>query len=296
MLASFLAELLKLRKRPATWVLILIWVFAVAFFGYFTGYLSVSTAPPPEADEDIPPEVQEQIEAQNEAIAAVLYPENIFTNLFGNGFGFGVVIFGSLLLLVLGALAAGSEYGWGTMKTSLTQRPGRLAVLAGKALAFLVSVLVFAVLSVAVAALSSLLVAAIADYPVEWPSVGELARGTGAVALFFAVYGTMGFVLATFFRGTALAIGLGLGWVLAIENIVSTLPIDNDLFENVRRFFISENTFSISQSFGSTWPDIDQFGLPEDLVDPERAVITLLAYAAVFVLISVLFVWRRDMD
>ncbi|MEO2162943.1 MAG: hypothetical protein ABGY29_10510, partial [bacterium] len=126
--SSFRAETLKLRKRPATWVLALIWVIVIAF-SYFSTYAFVANAPPPEAveqgpnGEEIPPEMQEQVQAQNEAfneaILSSLYPENLVSNVMTGG----VTNIGAALLLILGALAVGSEYGWGTFKTALTQRP-----------------------------------------------------------------------------------------------------------------------------------------------------------------------------
>src|SRR5256885_11320774 len=50
-----------------------------------------------------------------------LYPINFVKNSLN-----GVGIIGSILTLILGALAVGSEFGWGTVKTVYTQRPGRL--------------------------------------------------------------------------------------------------------------------------------------------------------------------------
>jgi ABC-type transport system involved in multi-copper enzyme maturation permease subunit len=38
----------------------------------------------------------------------------------------GYPVWGGALTLVLGALSMGSEYGWGTLKTMLSNRPTRL--------------------------------------------------------------------------------------------------------------------------------------------------------------------------
>ena len=43
----------------------------------------------------------------------------------------GTPMFGGAIVLILGALAAGSGYGWGTWKTAFTQGPGRGSALAG---------------------------------------------------------------------------------------------------------------------------------------------------------------------
>ncbi len=285
MLASFSAELLKLRKRPATWVLALVWVAVVMLFGYVLTYSFVANAPPP--PDDIPEEAQAQQEGFAQAQLDVLLPENVLENMFGGGF-FGI---GAAILLILGALAAGSEFGWGTMKTILSQRPGKLAVLFGKLLALAVFLVVFVALGLCGAAAASFVVAGFEDAAVEWPPAGDLLRGLGAGVLVFAAWALFGFALAVVFRGTALAIGLGLAWALVIENTIAALPIESDAFENLRKATLGENTFGVTSYFGSPFPE--GFGAPAALLDADRGVVGLLVYVAVFVLISALFM-RRD--
>lgn len=300
--SSFRAETLKLRKRPATWVLALIWVVIIAF-SYFSTYAFIANTPPPGPPpgagpngEEMPPEVQEQMQAQeqafNDAILQSLYPENLVSNVLPGG----VTNIGAALLLILGALAVGSEYGWGTFKTSMTQRPGRLGVLSGKLLAFAVVLVLFVLLGFAIAALCSFVIAQLEGAAVEWPSLATLAKGLGAGTLIFAVWGMLGFALAALFRGTALAIGLGLAWVLAVENLISGLAgpnSDNKTLETIRKVLPGENSFSLANSFGSALPE-ELTGGFQPLVEAGQAVWVLAAYAAGFVLISALLVWRRD--
>ena len=111
MLASFSAEMLKLYKRPAAWVLLLVTLVLSQVFNYlvpYAGYLS--------ADNE---RVAEQILART-------MPENLISNSIG-----GFPMFAGALVLTFGAVSVGSEYGWGTLKTMLIQRPGRLSVYAG---------------------------------------------------------------------------------------------------------------------------------------------------------------------
>ena len=178
------------------------------------------------------------------------------------------------------------------MKTVLSQRPGRLAVLSGKLLALGVFIVVFVALGLAAGAASSLVVARLEEAAVAWPTLGEALRGVGIGSLVFAVWGTFGFGLAVLFRGTPLAIGLGLAWALAVENTIAALPIRSDAYESFRRFTLGENTSGATSYFGSPFPE--EFGLPEPLVEPERAAITLAAYTAAFVVLVALFFWRRD--
>ncbi len=55
-----------------------------------------------------------------------LYPDQFVNNVMGAGFPLGAA-----MALVLGALIAGSEYSWGTLKTVFSQRPGRLTTRPG---------------------------------------------------------------------------------------------------------------------------------------------------------------------
>lgn len=329
MIASFKAEFLKLRKRPATWLLVLIFI-AIVGFAYFSSYAfanapavggseeaggetAAQPAPPPGAGttaqgavppseappgEEIPPEVEEQMQAEqeafNEAFLESLYPENLVANMFSGG----IFSIGGALALILGSLVAGSEYGWGTLKTALTQRPGRLGTLFGKLLVFAVVIVVIVLVGFAAAALSSFVIARLEEASVTWPSLSTFVEGFGAASLIFAVWGMLGFALATLFRGTALAIGLGLAWVLAVENLIAGLAgpnSDNETLETIRKAMPGENTFALSDSFGSPIPE--EFANPfQPLVEPERAVWVLAAYAVGFILISALLFWRRDMS
>ena len=278
-----MAEFLKLPQRPATWVLVLVWATLVILFGYLLTY-SFLSAPAPE---DLPREQRAQQEAFNEELLATLMPENLLKNLFVNG-SFGV---GAAIVLILGALAAGSEYGWGTLKSILTQRHGRLSVFSGKLLALGVILVIFVLVGLATGSLGSFVVARLEDAAVDWPPLRELAKGLGVGVLIFAVWGSLGFALAVLFRGTPLAIGLGLAYALAVENAIAALPIESETFKNVRRVMLGENTSSVSGYFGSP---SDAFGAPEPLVEPERAALVLAAYTVGFILLAAYFFWRRD--
>ncbi len=285
MLASFGAELLKIRKRPATWILALVWFILIVLFGYLFTYSFAAN--PPDRPEDQPPQVQQQEEAFNEQILNGLLPENLLENLFANG----VFSLGAAIVLILGAMAAGSEYSWGTMKTSLTQRPGRLGMLSGKALALALFIVLFVLLGLAAGAMSSYTVALLEDASINWPPLEELAKAAGVGVLTFGAWGFLGFALGMLFRGTALAIGLGLAWALAVENTIALLPIESDWWESFRRLTLGENTSSVGSIFGS--PN-SSFGIPETLVEPERAAITLGLYVAVFAAVSLILLLRRD--
>lgn len=321
MVRSFSAEFLKLRKRPAPWILAFI-LLAIITISYFSSYAFAiapipessggatvgEAVPPPGAEstvggtaasqgapgEEVPPEIEEQIQAEqeafNEAFLESLYPENLLPNVFSGGI---FTVIGGTLLLILGALIAGSEYGWETFKTVLTQRPGRLGALSGKLLTFGIALLAFVVLGLLAAALCSFIIASLENATMQWPALGEIAKGVGVGFLTMLVWGTLGFTLAVLLRSTAFAIGLGLIWIIIENAIIPGILFDNETFETIRKALPGQNASSLSQYFGSPLPEEFMGGL-EPLVEPGRAVWVLAAYAVGFIIISALLFWRRD--
>jgi ABC-type transport system involved in multi-copper enzyme maturation permease subunit len=279
MLDSLRAELLKLRKRPAVWVLALVWVAAMALFGYLLTYVIFSNPPegavPPGANPD-------------EALNALL-PENLLSNVL---LGFSSTG-GGPIALILGAMAMGGEYGWGTTKTMLTQRPGRLGVFTGKAVSLVLFLFLFTLLGFATGAACSYAVATFEGTAIRWPELIDIVGAVGSGWMILVVWGTLGFALATLFRGTALAIGLGLVYAVVLEGIAGSLLAFNENLEGVRRALISESSNSLANVFGSP---PEALGVPEPIVEPERAVLILPLYAIIFLLLAAFAFWRRDVN
>ena len=277
MLASLGAEWLKLRKRPALWILAAVWFALVVLFGYVLTYLIFAN--PPEGS--FPPGTNPR------DFIEVLFPENLLSNVLSGFPSTG----GGPIALILGALAFGSEYGWGTFKTAFTQRPGRLAVFSGKILVLAVVVAGFVLLAFVAGALSSYSIARLEGVEAEWPDPGDTLRALGCGFLISAVWTSFGAFLATLFRGTPLAIGLGLVYALLLEGVAATLLAANEDFEPALKFLFNENSYALINSFGST---PEGLGVPQSIVEPERAAITLAAYALAFVLIPALLLRHRD--
>jgi len=291
MLASLGAELLKLSKRPSTWVLALIWLAVIILLNYTLSYALLSSAPPPTAPEGTPKAQREQLREQQEELREqqleFLYPENLVSNLTP-----GFPNLGAPIALILGALAVGSEYGWSTFKTALTQRPGRYAVFFGKLLALGIVLALLVLLTFTAAAASSFIVAGIEGEPVGLPPAGELAGALGAGGLILAIWASLGILLATLLRSTALSIAIGLVYSFAIETIIFNLPIQNKAFQDAREFFPGQNSSSLADSF-SEQPQ-GGFALPEPPVDAPQAALVLLAYAATFIALAAFVFRRRD--
>jgi ABC-2 type transport system permease protein len=196
------AELVKLVRRPATWVLLGLWPTLQLVFSLVIPYVSYRRG---SSYEGSPPG----------ALLDSILPHRLVLNAIS-----GLPLFGGALLLTLGALLAGSEYGWGTLKTLLAQGPRRTTVLAGQLLALLIVLAGTVVFGFTLTAVGSWVIAGTESAPADWPGPGELALGMGGALLIACVWGSMGVFLGTALRGTALAVGLGLVWVLAVENLV----------------------------------------------------------------------------
>jgi len=173
-----------------------------------------------------------------------LHPENLVSNLTP-----GFPNLGAPIALILGALAVGSEYGWTTFKTVLTQRPGRLGLYFGKLLALGIVLALLVVLIFAAGAASGYVVGGLEDAPVGWPAAGELARALGAGGLILAIWAALGVLLATLLRSTALSIGIGLVYYFVLETSIFNLLIQNKAFREAREFFPGQNLSFLANSF-----------------------------------------------
>jgi ABC-2 type transport system permease protein len=202
---SVRAELLRLSRWPAYWVLIGVWFALDLTFVYVFPYLAYRTGGGPVGDAGIPPaQLLADVLPGAVPVAAVQ----------------GTPLFGGAILLILGALTVGSGYGWGTWKTVFTQGPGRATVFAGTLAVLAVTVvgLVGAtfVLDTAVAAV----LAGAEDQPVDLPAIGALAQGAGTGMLVLGMWCAAGVLIGVLTRSPALAVGLGLVWALVVENLL----------------------------------------------------------------------------
>ncbi|MFL5760926.1 MAG: ABC transporter permease [Thermomicrobiales bacterium] len=280
MIGSVSAELLLLRKRAATWILLGIWTAMAAFFAYVLPYVSYrnQTNTPARFREDL----------------LDLLPQRLVGNVLG-GFPF----FGGVFVLILGVLTLGSEYGWGTLKTIFTQRPVRLKVFAAKLVALGIWLIPFVFTSFAVAAIGSYLIARAEDAPVNWPGIWLLVRGMAAAWLILAVWAALGVLLGVLSRGTALAIGIGILYGLVIEGLISALLDQVDALSPLIKALLRANAYSLIAVLGTSTSDISGNG-PGSFSGPYvgggQSLLVLGLYLAVFVAIAATVLQRRDVS
>ncbi|SDP64580.1 ABC-type transport system involved in multi-copper enzyme maturation, permease component [Pedococcus dokdonensis] len=202
------AELAKLGRRPATWVLLVAGITLNQVFGFVIPYLSSKNGSGNAMTDG-------QTGAQ---LLAGTLPDQVVTNTTG-----AFPVFTGALALVLGALVTGNEFTGGTVKTLLTQGPRRTTVFGGQLVALVVAVGAGVLALFLTCAASSFGIAQAEDQVVAWPSVADLAAGLGSGWLVMAMWASLGAVAGVLLRSVALPIGLGVVWILGIENLVSAV-------------------------------------------------------------------------
>ncbi|MFD8244480.1 ABC transporter permease [Nocardia sp. NPDC059691] len=205
LIASTNAEMLRLRKWPAFWIVLGTWILLNLTFAYLFNYLAYTSGESSRMSNGLP----------REALLRQLLPAavpEVFTQ--------GMAMFGGALMLILGALTVGSGYGWGTWKTIYTQGPSRVQAVAAVvvSLATVVVALVCAafVVDIAVAAL----IAASQSQALTMPALDRSLLGISTGVAILGMWTLAGALIGAIARGPALAVGLGLVWVLVVENLL----------------------------------------------------------------------------
>ena len=276
MVGSLKAELRRLRRRSGVWVLAAICLFLILFFGYGLPYLL----------RENPSSANPELRSTGELVATLL-PEKFLATAVG-----GVAGFGGALTLILAAMVAGGEYGWGTVKTVLTQKPARLRVFGGQAAALALAALLFALLILVPSALASLAVAGAEGRRIAWPPSDEIARALGASWLILGAWAALGLALATLFRQTALAIGLGLVYLLVLEGLIGSFAGSSGLIADIRQVLPAANARALAGAFGGSGGPPGATAGPA--IGATRAALVLCSYAAGLTLLAGFFYQRRD--
>ncbi|MFI9783036.1 ABC transporter permease [Kitasatospora sp. NPDC051984] len=274
------AELLSTRKRPGAWIIGGAWVALSVAFGMAVPYII-------------------WLAIRNKPIGSSGDPEELINGLLPDKFLSGTVslypMFGSALMLILGAVLVGGEHRWGTWGTLLVQGPSRTSVVLGKAGAAAAASLCISVLVVVVGAGASALIAALTGRPAHWPDTATLLAGIGAIWLISMAATSLGIFLAVLLRGTGAAIGVGLLWLLAVENLVSGLAGILSALKGVQKLLIGPCAGSLATALDPSGKPNTSIPGVVSVAGPLTASIVLAAYVVVFLGLSALLVSRRDM-
>jgi ABC-2 type transport system permease protein len=273
MAGSYVAELFKMIKRPAVWVVCTVWLTLLLVFTELFPYLAYrSASTPKQADRLLAPLLPSQL------------PGHVIT---------GYPVWGGALILVLGALCWGSEYGWGTLKTMLSNRPGRLTLFVVQVAGLATAVAILVIVGFALCSLASLAIAGSAGASLDPPTTDAMAQAMAAGWLILMMWGLLGVSLAIGFRGTALPIGLGLVWILAIENLIRfTAPLI-DVLGQVEKVLPGVDAGSLVAALGAA--SAGNTGVAA-VVGGAQALWSVALYATLFAIAGAVMLRRRDVQ
>lgn len=272
------AELFKLRKRPAVWTLLGAAIVLNQIFGYVVPYMSYTSGDENGFIGDVP----------SSAILAGMMPDQINTNTLG-----AFPVFAGAFALVLGALVAGGEYGAGTVKTLLTQGPGRIPVAFGQLAALVVAVAIGVAVLFVLGLVTAVGVGLLEDVAIPWPSAANLIEGYGAGVLIMSMWALLGAMLGTVMRSVALPIGLGVVWILGVELLVSSMASLLSGLQTIREILPGVNAGSVV----STWLDTSMGEAPPgvaSVVSADRGLLTVAIYLIVGATVTFVVSKRRD--
>jgi ABC-2 type transport system permease protein len=280
MIASFRAELFKLRRRSAVWLIGAVWMVLTIVFGYLFPYLSYNgtAAGPAGAPTNADQALAQALPAGVVATAVQGFP-----------------LFAGALALIIGVLVSGSEYGWQTLKAVLTQGPRRLSVLAGAFVALQLVIVVIVVAAFVTSSAAAAVVAAVTSKPADWPGVADFARGFLGGWLIVGMWAALGMVLGILVRGTALAVGLGLVWTLAVETLLRLFAPSVDLIDTLQRWLPGTNAGALAGAIGvATQGTAGETPGVSTVVSGTHAALVLAGYIVLCAVVGATVLQRRD--
>lgn len=281
MLRAIRWELYKVYRRPAIWVLVGLLLTLLVLIGYAVTWALLTHPPQGFA---LPPG------ATPESLKRSLYPSN-FVSVAAQQGGIPAAI-----ALIFGVLFVGSEFGWDTFKILFTLTP-RPRVLGVKLAALVIALFAAAVLYLLVAAVSSVVVAALDQKSLaDWPSASELARGLLVMVLTWTFWALFGSLLATLFKQSALAVGIGLGYLFAIEGLLLGVAgaFQGSFLHDLLKLFPGPNAGALALSLGPPPPLRTLGSSTQSLVSAEQATVVLLLYCVAAVALAGWTLLRRD--
>lgn len=260
MLHLLRSELFRLRKRPQSWMLLVIAFLMTAFL--YGGMVIAARVTSGEEQADL----QQLL---------------MFSELPDFGLSIGLAFFGSVMLVIIAAGMMGNEYSWNTLRPLTARARSRSGLITAKLITLLIYSVLFSVgLAVLIGGLS-LIGSAIAgvDAGFSMDAVGEALEFTMKIVYVNLPYIAFAFMLATVARSNAAGIAGALGLSFIEQPILELLGLASDFFETVQEYGLTYNLNAII-GFGDG--------------DATRGAIILAIYTALFAIISYVVFLRRD--
>lgn len=275
---SLAAELLLLRKRSSTWVLLGFWSLVALLFTYVFPYYAYTSG------------INFHREGTGAVLLTILVPQNFINNVLST-FPF----FGGTIVLILGVMLMGSEFTWGTLTPAFTQRDGRLRVFFSKMLSLAIALVPFVLSVFILGFIASSLIAWREGQPIDPPSLWQIVKAMGTSWFILAAWSLFGVLLSVLWRGTALAIGLGIIYGLVLENIISAFGREIDLMRQVSKVLLRTGGYSLLNAMGVSIPgEAGPGGFSGPFLSGTAAALILAGYIILFAGVSALLIRWRD--
>ena len=285
-LASLRSELLIMSRWPAMWAFVLILPVFTLLGGYveqFVLYLNAGSGA--------------IILASPAQVLPTILPGQ-FVPVVLNNIGSGSLLPGTAAFFLIGALAAGSNWADGTIKTSLVQGPTRARTSLGQALAVLVAAALSVLLTFAVAGLFSVFTAvgltgSVSPAASPLPTAARLAAGVGLALVLSAAWAAVGWTAGTLLRSATAAFAVILLWATIVQlqldqfatELSGPLRALYDLLPDAATNTLT-NLYGFADSPGAGPAFAD--------VAPALALLTLALYGLACVAAPILVTRRRD--
>jgi ABC-2 type transport system permease protein len=285
-LASWRSELLVMSKWPTMWAFVLalpVFTLLNSYIDQYVLYLNagagaISLATPSQVLPTILP---------GQFVPAVL-----------NSIGDNPTLAGTAAFFLIGALAAGSNWAGGTIKTSLLQEPTRARTSVGQGLAVTVALMVSVVLTFAVSGLFSLVVAvtqagSVSLAPSPPVTAGRLAAGFGIAVVVSLAWGAAGWTAGTLLKSAAGAFAAILLWTTVVQLQLDQFATElSGPLRTIYDVLPDASTNTVTNLFGAANP---QYAPTFGEVAPLLAFAILALYALACFVLPVVVTRRSDL-
>lgn len=265
-------------RRPVVWVLVVVWLLQVAVFAYLINALVFQSNP----DDPVMAAVVGNLSGQ----AAATWPLA------------SMPLYGSPVFILLGALASGSEYRYGTLRVIIPRSGGRVSYVVASWLCVAIVCVITSLLTLVVSWAMSAALSGVTDQEVTAPAFSEMLTAFGLGALIILTMASLGFSLALLTRSILVGLVLGVGWIVGIEILLlSMLAPVAEWIDGLRGVLPAGAAGSAVADIGD---DADlvlssTVGV-SDLVDTPVAVAVLAVWLVLCVVVSVAAFRRRDLN
>jgi ABC-2 type transport system permease protein len=289
-LASLRAELLIMSRRPAIWALVLVLPADMLLNSYFSSYVLYATA-----------NTGVSLGVNAPLVLTTMMPSQYLTAALNGAFSWEASnVYGAAVLMLLGALIGGSDWGRNTIKTALLQGPGRLRAFTGQALAVAVAVAASIALTFILAAAASAIVAlhqtgSLDPAGSQFPAFGHLAEALAAALLLGLAYAAVGLTLGVWLRSATAGIGAALLWAVVVQPSIEYFAAQlHGIVLHLYDILPDAATNTVTNLEGNPNLALHGSNFPSAQVAPTLAFLTLGLYAAAFLTIPALITRRRD--